>query len=268
MFKTWKKYIFLFMLIAVPSTALPQSGKILGKIFQSGELRIGTSGSQPPFTMKSKEVELIGYEIELAELLADAMNLTLKFVEKPFSELLPALEEGKVDIVMSGMTITPKRNVNFTFAGPYIVSGKSILGKADRFAELDEMDEINKPEISIAALKGSTSQSFVEKNIPKVKLLLTSDYEAAVKMVMENKVDIFLADYPICVLSMLRHQDAGLMVLEIPLTIEPIGIAMRPDAFQLHNLLVNYLGALQMSGILTDLEEKWFEDASWLFRLP
>ena len=231
-------------------------------------LRVGTSGGQPPFTMKSKQGQLIGYEIEMAELLTDAMNLELKFVEKPFSELLPALENGEVDIIMSGMTITPERNVNFTFAGPYIVSGKSILAKSKRLAVLNEMDEINKPMISIAALKGSTSQSFVKKHAPKAKLVTTADYESAVMMVLEDKVDILVADYPICVLSVLRHQDAGLATLEEPLTMEPIGIALTPDAFQLHNLLDNYLNALQISGILASLEEKWFQDGSWLFRLP
>jgi polar amino acid transport system substrate-binding protein len=263
-----KKFFILFIILFIPSLLLSQDSRVLNQILKSGELRVGTSGSQPPFTMKSKEGQLMGYEVELAKLLTDAMNLKLTFVEKPFSELLPALEKREIDVIMSGMTITPERNLKFTFVGPYVVSGKSILAKSKRLSALDEMSEINRPTITVAALKGSTSQFFVEKLAPKVKLVPTTDYETAVKMVLEDKVDIMVADYPICVLSILRHPDAGLATLEPPLTIEPIGIALPPDAFQLHNLVENYLNALEIGGVLENLEAKWFQDGSWLIRLP
>jgi polar amino acid transport system substrate-binding protein len=263
-----KKILVFIIIFSIPALIFPQDGKVLNKIIKSGELRVGTSGSQPPFTMKSKEGQLMGYEVDLAKLLTDALNLKLKFVEKPFSELLPALEKGEIDVIMSGMTITPDRNLKCSFVGPYIVSGKSILAKAKRIIDLDEMSEINRPTIKAAALKGSTSQRFVEKLAPKVNLVLTPDYETAVKMILEDKVDIMVADYPICQLTILRHPDAGLATLEEPLTIEPIGIALPPDAFQVHNLVENYMTALQIGGVLKDLEAKWFQDGSWLIRLP
>ena len=263
-----KMFTIFFIIMCIPALLFPQTGKVLSKIYKNGELRVGTSGSQPPFTMKSKEGQLMGYEIELAKLLTDAMSLKLKFVEKPFSELLPALEKGEIDVIMSGMTITPERNINFTFVGPYLVSGKSILAKAKRLSALDEIAEINRSTVTIAVLKGTTSQRFVEKMVPNVKLVTTPDYDSAVKMVLEDKVDIMIADYPVCVLSILRHPEAGLATLEEPLTIEPIGMALPPDAFQLHNLVENYLTALEIAGILADLEAKWFQDGSWLIRLP
>lgn len=268
MLLTGKRVMIFFIMLLIPTVLFAQDGKVLSRILKSGELRVGTSTSQPPFTMKSKDGQLMGYEVELATLLTDAMNLKLNFVVKPFSELLPALEKGEIDVIMSGMTITPERNLKATFVGPYIVSGKSILAKSKRLSALDEMTEINRPTIKVAALEGSTSQRFVELLAPKVELITTKDYETAVNMVMNDEVDIMVADYPICVLSILRHPEAGLATLETPLTIEPIGIALPPDAFQLHNLIQNYLNGLQLSGALQILETKWFEDSSWLIRLP
>jgi polar amino acid transport system substrate-binding protein len=263
-----KKYIVFILIFVLPTIIFSQEGKVLNKILNSGELRVGTSASQPPFTMKTKDGQLMGYEIDLAKILTDGLNLKLKFVEIPFSELLPALAKGEIDVIMSGMTITPERNLTCSFVGPYIVSGKSILAKAKRISELDEMGEINRPAIKVAALNGSTSQRFVENLIPKVDLILTQDYENAVKLVLEDKADAMIADYPICRLSILRHPDAGLATLDEPLTIEPIGIALPPNAFQVHNLVENYLNALQISGVLENLERKWFRDGSWLIRLP
>jgi polar amino acid transport system substrate-binding protein len=263
-----KKWGIIIVLLLIPVLLFSQDGKILGGILKRGELRIGTSGAQPPFTMKSKDGPLMGYEIDLAEMLAEAIHLKVRFIEKPFQELAPALQKGEIDAIMSGMTITAERNLKFTFVGPYIISGKSILVKSDRMSKLDEMDEINSPGIRIAALKGSTSQQFVETELPVAKLVPTADYDQAVNMVLNGKADLMVADYPICVLSIMRHPDAGLSTLENPLTLEPIGIALPPDAFQLHNLIDNYLNALQIEGHLEALETYWFQEGSWLIRLP
>jgi len=148
-----KKMLAMFIIILfIPTVMFSQGDKVLDQILKRGELRVGTSGSQPPFTMKSKEGQLMGYEIDIANLLAEAMSLKLTFFEKPFSELLTALEKGEIDAVMSGMTITPERNLKFMFAGPYTISGKSILAKAARLSALDEMGEINRPTIKVTAL--------------------------------------------------------------------------------------------------------------------
>ena len=108
---------------------------VLSRIVESNVLRVGTSGAQPPFSVKSKDGSLIGYEVDLAKLLANAMGVELKLVEMPFAELLLALEKGEVDVVMSGMTMTPARNLKAAFVGPYIISGKSILTKDKTIAQ-------------------------------------------------------------------------------------------------------------------------------------
>ncbi len=265
------KHIFRFVIILLltPLFLIGQQQKsVLDRILKNKEIRIATSGQQPPFSIKDKEGKLMGYEIELARILADAMKVKLTFVEKSFPELLPALEKGEVDAVMSGMTITPERNLKVAFAGPYLVSGKSVLAKEKRISELDEMGEINRPVIKVTALEGSTSQEFVENIIPRVKLTTVKNYEEAVNMVLKDQADLMIADYPACVLSILRHPDEGLATLEEPLTIEPIGIALPPNDFLLHNMIRNYINALGMVGVLADLEKKWFDDGSWLIRLP
>jgi len=251
-------------LAAGDETASP----VLSRIVKSGELRVGMSGNQPPLNAKNRSGELIGFEVDLAMLLASSMGVTPKFVTKPFSELLGALEGGEVDIVMSGMTITPERNLEAAFVGPYFVSGKSILTKSAKLAAIDETSTIDDSSVSLAALKGSTSQRFVEVVVPKAELVTVADYDAGVKLVTDDKVDALVADYPICVLSVLRHPEQGLTTLVTPLTIEPIGIALPANDALLVNLVQNYLNTLQGTGALEALLARWFEDASWLDQLP
>ncbi len=108
----------------------------------------------------------------------------------------------------------------------------------------------------------------MEKNAPNVNLITSPDYETAVKLVIDNRVDMMIADYPTCIINAFRYPEARLTVADEPLTIEPIGIALPPDAFQLHNLIENYLNALKIIGTLDALENKWFDDGSWLISLP
>ena len=244
------------------------SGPVLSRIQQNGELRIGCTGEMPPLNMTTKDGELIGMEIELAELIADGMGVKPKFVTMPFADLLPALQAGKIDVVISGMTITAKRNLEVAFVGPYYKSGKAFLTKFKTVAAVKDPAEINSPKTRLAALKGSTSQEFVQNFIPEAMLYATDSYKEAVQMVIDGKVDAMLADYPICVVSVFQHPDAGLISLISRLTYEPIGIAAPATDPLLVNWLQNYLKYLEDTGVIDRMHERWFAQGSWLGRLP
>ena len=98
--------------------------------------------------------------------------------------------------------------------------------------------------------------------------MTTKDYDEAVDLVIQGKVDALVADYPICLVSLLRHPEEDLVSVITPLTYEPIGIAIPANDPLLINWLENILTMLKGSGELDDLEDHWFEDSSWLNRLP
>lgn len=261
-----KKILLLITLtIAVTIPGLTQN--TLSNIIKNGEIRIGMTGNQPPYNMKSKNGRLMGYEVDLATVLAESMGVKLKIVELPFSELLPALQNGKVDAVMSGMTITPERNLKALFAGPYTLSGKSILTKSKVLAEISEAKEANSRQYKITCLKGSTSEKFVGLFMPDTEIIPVDNYDMGVDMVLNDQADALVADFPICVVTMLRHQDEGLITLDEPLTIEPIGMALPSGDPQYLNLVENYLSALELSGAFEVLDEIWFEDGQWLLNM-
>jgi polar amino acid transport system substrate-binding protein len=260
------------LLSACAHTTGPQTGAsaspVIDQIVQRGELIVGTAGNMPPLNMTTKEGEIIGMEADLARYMADAMGVTLRFEPMPFAELLPALEAGKVDMVMSSMTIIPERNLKVAFVGPYFISGKAFLTKAQTIASVEDASDINSPDFTLAALKGSTSQLFVEEAMPKAQFVATKDYDEAVDMVIQGEVDALVADYPICLVSLLRNPYEDLVSVITPLTYEPIGIAIPANDPLLVNWLDNILTMLKGSGELEDLEDHWFEDPSWLNKLP
>jgi polar amino acid transport system substrate-binding protein len=169
---------------------------------------------------------------------------------------------------MAGVTMTPKRNLRAAFVGPYIISGKSVLTTDTTIAQIDDASDLDTSSLTVVALAGSTSQRFVERQLAGATLVTVPDYDSGVARVLDGSAQLMVADYPVCVLSVLRHGDRGLVTLAEPLTLEPIGVAVSPDDSLLLNFLENYLGALEALGVLAELEVAWFDDPSWLIRLP
>lgn len=256
------------LLLAAPALAASGSPERLDRILASGELRVGLSGNQPPLNMRNKQGEIIGMEVDVVQALAESMKLKVRLIAMPFAELLPALEADKVDLVISGMTITPQRNARVAFAGPYFISGKSILTKSEALANVESVHVLDDPERTYAALAGSTSADFVRETLPQAKLVTTPDYDSAVQLVIDDKVDALVADFQICNISVWRHPEAGLSALLTPFTVEPLGIALPADAPLLVNLVENYLDTLEYTGLLTRFKAKWLSNGAWLNELP
>jgi len=241
---------------------------VLDRIVAKKELVVGTAASMPPLNMTTKDGQIVGLEVDLARMFADGMGVKLTLKPMHFNDLLPALEAGQVDMILSSMTITPGRNLKVAFVGPYFASGKSILTKQANVESVDEISKMNNPEKVLAALKGSTSQTFVERLIPKAKLVLVDDYGQAVAMVRDDKAVAMVADYPICLVSVYRYPEAGLITLSKPISYEPIGIALPPNDPLLVNWVQNFLNTLEKTGQMALLLDRWFKDTSWVSRLP
>jgi polar amino acid transport system substrate-binding protein len=186
----------------------------------------------------------------------------------PFADLLSALQSGKTDLILSNMTITPGRNLKVAFVGPYFTSGKAFLTKNKAIAMADDPEDIDAHKIRLVALKSSTSQAFVKEAIPDATLVTADDYDEAVKMVLEDKVHAMVADYPICVVSVYRYPNQGLLSVVTTLTYEPIGVGVPAGDPLLVNWVENFMGIAEETGLLDALKERWFQQADWLERLP
>lgn len=250
-----------------PAPAVVTVAPVLERILTRGELLVGTTGSQPPLNATTKTGEIIGLDADLAEAMAEAMGVKLKLVPMPFADLLSSLENGKVDMVLSGVTMTPERNTRVAFVGPYFVSGKALLTKSKRVAATKDSGEINNPRMTVAALEGSTSQEFAERATPKAKLVLVKAYDRGVRMVIDGSVDALVADFTFCVATILRYPGENLATLVAPLTFEPLGIALPAEDPLLVNWTENFLLMLEGTGAMDDLRARWFDDGSWVTRL-
>ena len=244
-------------------TTNTSSSPVLDRIISTGELRVGVSGDMPPMNMLAGD-KIIGMDADLAAMIAELMGVKLNLQKIDFSGLMPALESGGIDMIVSNMTMTPDRNLKAAFVGPYFTSGKAFLTKRSSIAQARGLPDINSPQYTFVALKDSTSESVIREDAPQAKLLRADTQDDAIQMVIDGKADAMIADYPICVVAVFRYPDAGLLSLVAPITYEPIGIAVPKGDPLLVNWLDNVLDSLDKTGYLNSLMVKWFAHSTWL----
>jgi ABC-type amino acid transport substrate-binding protein len=245
----------------------PSSSPVLDRILTRGELKVGMSGDMPPLNMTTKEDKIIGLDVDLAALMAEAMGVKLNIQKMAFAQLLPALEAGSIDMIISNMTMTPDRNMKVAFVGPYFTSGKGLLTKRSALGDAMKMEDLNNINYTFVALKGSTSEAVVRRGAPLAKLITVGSENEGIQMVVDGKADGMLADFPICVVAAYRRQGSGLVPVKAPITYEPIGIAVPKGDPQLVNWLQNFLNGIERAGYMKDLGEKWFAKPTWIDQL-
>ena len=216
--------------MSLGSPSHPDNAECLHRILESGQLRVGMTGTQPPLNMKNRKGELIGLDVDLALALADAMDLELVLVETPFADLLSDLEASKIDLVISSLTITPARNARVAFAGPYLISGLSLLTQEDLARDLTDLSGLNSAARTWAALEGSTGEELILEAFPLAKFVVIENQEMAVAQIGRGEIDGLIADLPSVSFQIARNPDLGLATLPSPFTTEPLGIALPPNS--------------------------------------
>ena len=235
---------------------------VISRITQSGQLVVGTSGDMPLMSEKLASGALAGFDIDMANALAETMGVKLVLRTMPFERLIPALEEGKVDAVFSNVTMTIDRNMRVAFAGPYFVSGKCLVTREQDIAQVNEADDLKESDARIAAVQGTTSENFVKELLPHSKHIPVDSTDKGIAMVAKGEVTALLTDFPVCLSVMKRYPDSGFQSVVSLLTYEPIGIALPANDSLLLNLAENFIDRAHNVGLIQGLSLKWFGDAT------
>jgi len=251
--------LLLLLTVAASTAAETAAGSALDRIQQRGQLILGTSGNMPTMTQADPTGKVTGFDIDIARFMASAIGVKLVTKVMPFGDLLPALEAGEVDVVISNVTITPKRNLRVAFVGPYIASGKCIVSKNKALAKAEDgSTDLNTPATRLATLKGSTSADFARELFPQATVVAVEDYDEAAELLKGDKVSGLLTDYPICMATLKNNPEAGFVSVFSLLTYEPIGIALPAGDAQFINWTNNFLDRMDGTDTLKGLGKVWF----------
>lgn len=255
----------LLMVVCIATDSI--AGKILDRIITSGELRVGMSENSPPLHVMGKDGAMMGFDVDIAKAISLSMGVKEKIVPMPFADLLPALESGEIDMIISGMTMSSERNLKVAFVGPYHITGKAILAKHETVLKLNQEESSEDIEIKLAVLKGGTGEAIAKAGFSKAEIIVTGSLDDALKLLLDGKADALMTDRPFCVFSAFRHKDKDLEVSNT-LTFEPLGIGLAGEDPLLINWVENFLMIIEGNGLLEQRAKFWLSNSSWMENLP
>jgi polar amino acid transport system substrate-binding protein len=227
-----------------------------------GVLRVGMS-TFVPWAMKDKTGKLIGFEIDVANRLAQDTGVEIEFVPTKWAGIIPALLTGKFDVIIGGMGILPQRNLKVNFTIPYDYSGMSIVAHKQLAAGFKRLEEFNRPEVKIAARLGSTAEMAVRKYMPQARLQLFDDESQVIQELRSGRVHAMVASAPLPTFLALENPEVLFLPLQETFTKEPIGFAVRKGDVDTLNYFNNWIRVVEAEGWLKERKQYWFNTKEW-----
>jgi polar amino acid transport system substrate-binding protein len=234
---------------------LPALADKLDDVRARGSLVIGVSESSPPFSFRDVETRLVGYDVDLANHVAQRLGVTLAKVPVINAERIPALKSGKVDLVASGMTRSAGRAKDIDFSIATFVSPHKILVRRD--SGLTSIRQLAGH--TLALVRSASVDKDLMAAVPTLKIVFVDDYQAAFTALRERKVDSFLAD-ELLLLSFAQRSGAPkdfALVADYALP-RTAGFGLKKNEPRFTRFVNETLLALEVSGDAQKIFDAWF----------
>ena len=200
--------IFCVQAVAADAQIVAGDSPVLQRIIEKGVIRVGVNPLFKPFSFTNAENERVGIDIDIAELLAQNMGVKLEIVvPKSFSDLLPMVQEGNIDVIMAAMSRMFQRAKRVDFTDSYYDTGTGIMlnkVKANqlRVAQVtscqEMMDKLRKigkeDQLIIAATTGKGAIRSIPDFFPKAKVQEYPTNEASAQATAKGEAHIMVHD--------------------------------------------------------------------------
>ena len=225
---------------------------------EDSPLKVGMELKYPPFETKDESGKPAGASVMLAEALGAYLGREIEIAETDYASLIPALEQGTIDLIISSMTITPEREEVVDFSDPYTNSQLMMLVYKD--SKVQSPDDLNDPEVIIASKTGTIGALWAAQYAPNAQIRNIDEEASAVLEVAQGKADVFIYDP----LSIIRHHenypDTTRAVLEPLPNTKGWGIAMRKGEDALKEKINAFIAEAKTDGTYDAIREEWLQD--------
>ena len=239
---------------------------VIETVLERGVLKVGLS-EFVPWAMRDRDGELIGFEPDVAAALAADMGVELELYPTAWDGIIPALLSGRFDVIISGMSITPARNLKVNFSAPYAQSGMGMLASRERAGGLESLAAFNDPEVTFGARRGATSVEVIRARFPEAELLLFDDEATVVQEVLNGHAHAMVTSEPLPSWEVARNPDRLFKPTDELFSGAVEAFALRkgdPDALNFFN---NWISGRQQSGWLEARHDYWFAGTEWEARV-
>lgn len=236
-------------------------GSRLDEIIKRDKLLVATFGTAPPFCYTDEKGQLVGFDIDIAKLIAKYLlgdENKIEFITVTSEGRWPAVNSGRADFGIASTTVYPDRALRVAFTRPYIDSGISVLVRKD--ANIDSVAALNDSKFTLANLSNPQMVDRQKRFMPNVKVLTFDTASAMFLAVKSGQATAMQMDSP--VINWYAANNSELKTLPENLgNIQGNAIFMKPGDFQLWlwlDTVVQELTAGSRYSDYADVYKKWF----------
>ena len=235
---------------------------VIEEVQDRGTLRVGL-GLFEPWSACDADGELIGFEIDVATRLAEDMEVEVEFARTDWNYIIPALIAEEFDVIISGMTILPERNLKVNFTSSYNQTGIYLVANTERTADLETLEDFNSSSITIAARRGSSAIPAIENVFPDAMILLYDADTEVLEAVVSGEADAAAAFATTGTTWVEANPMTLHLPFEEPFAGEVLAIAVRKGDLDTLNFFNSWIAIRHADGWIEQHREYWFETRDW-----
>jgi polar amino acid transport system substrate-binding protein len=252
------------VLALTAATAGTASAGTLADIVKRGELRVAVQSGAAPYAFVDKNGDYTGSMVDFAREMAKRMDVKLKILDFDWDGLIPALLSGKADILAADMTPTLKRALKITFCDPWYYVQACVFTKTGASYQVPE--DVNKPDITVGVLLGSTGENIAKKYLPKAQI---KTYKGSGRMIVQallaGHVDAGVND-DLAVLTALPDfppNSVRLLDQRLGTGKDPLAFAVRQESVNLWQWVNLFFATIHADGTYDANVKYWMESTDW-----
>lgn len=234
------------------------SGSDTMQLVTDGTLTIGTSAEYEPFEYMD-DGEYKGFDLELAQAIADDLGLELKIENVDFDTIVPGVASGtKYDMGIAAITATPEREKEVGFTDSYYMDDQAIVTMADNTEITGDnyADALNVEGVKIAVQSGSTAEAFAKENFPNAELVPFKNATDCFAAVQSSQANALVTNRSVAA-QLVATSFSNVQVIKQISTGEEYAIAVNKDNTALLDALNDSIDKLTEDGTVDELMTKY-----------
>ena len=235
---------------------------VIEEVQDRGTLRVGL-GLFEPWSLCNADGELVGFEIDVAKKVAEDMGVEIEFARTNWTYIISELIAEEFDVIISGMTTLPERNLRINFTSTYNSSGVYLVANTEQTADLETLAAFNSSDVTIATRRGASSVRFVESVFPDAMLSLFDTDNAVLQAVVAGDAHAAAAFATTRTTWVEAHPETLNLPFEEPFASEVGAIAVRKGDLDTLNFFNTWIEANTASGWLEQRSQYWFQTREW-----
>lgn len=256
---------FVVGLFANPLVFPPadEADSVWARVTEAGSITVGTEPGWPPYQFKNATGHIVGFEIELMEMIADELDLDVTWIDMGFDAIIPAVQSKEIDLGVSGFSITADRLEVIEFTTYHSVTEGQVImlesvAEAKQITELEYLSNLTDYDLTCGTQVGTTQQDELNDVVPTA-VVTYDDYLLALEAMKNQLVDCVYAETPVTSNWILEAEQAA----EEPIVIVyrrpyyPVAFVAHKDSDTLVSKINGALAEIIATGKLDELKLKW-----------